>query len=380
MKKILIGTSALVAAGMIVAPGAMAAEKIKLGLGGFMKAYAGYATQEDSYETATSTSYSRFDVKQDSEIYIQGSTKLDNGLTVGMQVQMETDKSNGNGAIDWSYLYLTSASMGRLAIGNVGDSASQMMHNAPEAGNSVNWGVTASVREWVAKPANVVTFAFPFDAEDDAGVTYITPSFAGFKAGVSYTPDTAATSHATIGTPDHSSGGQDSKIGASVAYDAKFDGVSIGADVARWKYDDNSATQNSDASSTQTRFGLNVGFAGFTVGGSYMKSSTKNPTTVSNVMLTNNIDGKIWEVGARYATGPYGISLSYLKSDAEGTASATTSANDTLKILNLGGSYAMGPGVTALGSIASVKYQDETTTLANNNEGWTAHAGISLAF
>ena len=376
MKKILIGTSALVAAGMIAAPGAMAAEKIKLGLGGFMSQYAGYTTQEASYETATSTSYSSFDVKGNTEIYAQGSTKLDNGITVGAQVQMEADKQNNAVGTDWSFLYLTSPTMGTLQLGEAGDTASQMLHNAPNAGNATQWAALNSVREWVVRPAAVSQLTWTFDVEDSSTINYITPSFSGFKAGMTVVPDTADTSAAgaTGGTPNGGAGGQTSKIGYSAAYDATFDGVKIGADIARWSYDSNAATNLRNASFKDTRFGLNVGVAGFTLGGSYMKHDIKNVATLGGT------HGKVYEVGAQYATGPYAVSLSYWKSSVEGTVATTTAANDTVKIWNLGASYAMGPGVSVKGSIAKMDYKDETTNLSNNNEGWTAHAGISLSF
>lgn len=381
MKKILIGTSALVAAGMIAAPGAMAAEKIKLGLGGFMSQYAGYTNQEGSYEKATSTSYAGFDVKGNTEIYAQGSTKLDNGMTVGAQVQIEGEKQNNGSTVDWSFLYLTSPTFGTLQLGEVGDTASQMLHNAPNAGNASQWAALNSVKEWVVGPAAVNQLHWTFDVEDSAAINYITPSFSGFKAGVTFVPDTAETTAltatgttATGGTPNYATGGQTSKWGASAAYDATFDGVKIGADIARWSYDNNTTSTSYNASYKDTRFGLNVGVAGFTVGGSYLKHDIKNAATLGGT------HGKVYEVGAQYATGPYAVSLSYWKSSVEGTVAATTAANDTVKIWNLGGKYAMGPGVDVKGSIARVDYNDETNTLANNNKGWTAHAGISLSF
>ena len=50
MKKILMSTSALVAAGMLVA--APASAKVKIGLGGFMSMTAGFVDNDGSFEVS----------------------------------------------------------------------------------------------------------------------------------------------------------------------------------------------------------------------------------------------------------------------------------------------------------------------------------------
>ena len=47
MKKILLGTTAIVAAGMIAAPSVDAAEKLKVSVGGYMEQWFGYTTTDD---------------------------------------------------------------------------------------------------------------------------------------------------------------------------------------------------------------------------------------------------------------------------------------------------------------------------------------------
>lgn len=64
MKKVLLGTSALIAAAAISAP-AMAQEKIQLGLGGKMEQYFGFNSFDDSAtEDLTSTG-----ILTDTEVY-----------------------------------------------------------------------------------------------------------------------------------------------------------------------------------------------------------------------------------------------------------------------------------------------------------------------
>ena len=73
MKKILYGSTAIVAASMILSsPTAMAAEKLKLKVGGYMEQWVGFTSQDDG----TSEDYSGFSTVSDGEIHFKGKTKL----------------------------------------------------------------------------------------------------------------------------------------------------------------------------------------------------------------------------------------------------------------------------------------------------------------
>ena len=68
MKKILLGSTALVAAGMIAS--APASAKMKLSVGGYMEQWVGYVSQDD----VGTADYSGVDVKSDSEVHFKGMT------------------------------------------------------------------------------------------------------------------------------------------------------------------------------------------------------------------------------------------------------------------------------------------------------------------
>ena len=81
MKKILYGTTALVASGMM-AGAALAADPISLKINGFYDATL-VIHDDDAAGTGDSA------VKQDVEININGSTVLDSGVTVGAQIEFK---------------------------------------------------------------------------------------------------------------------------------------------------------------------------------------------------------------------------------------------------------------------------------------------------
>jgi outer membrane protein OmpU len=98
MKKLLIGTTALVAVGSI-ATGAQSADRIKMGVGGY---FLGFFVVGDQDLDAGLRNH---DVQREGEIIFSGSTKLDNGITVGAQVQLEAETCADQ--IDETFMYFS---------------------------------------------------------------------------------------------------------------------------------------------------------------------------------------------------------------------------------------------------------------------------------
>ena len=104
MKKILLGSTAIVAAGMIASvPSANAASKMKLSVGGYMEQWVGFTSQDDG----AGQDYSGFSTVSDGEIHFKGKTKLDNGITVGVNVQLEAQQGGDQIDEPVSYTHLT---------------------------------------------------------------------------------------------------------------------------------------------------------------------------------------------------------------------------------------------------------------------------------
>ena len=86
MRKILLGTSALCAVAMAGPAFAQSAnEPVKLGIGGYWNsAYGDMVSQSGASKNGRRSD----DIETDAVLNFKGSTKLDNGLTVGLSVQM----------------------------------------------------------------------------------------------------------------------------------------------------------------------------------------------------------------------------------------------------------------------------------------------------
>lgn len=383
MKKILIGTSALVAAAAF-AGSANAADPIKLSIGGYGAVMVGYSSQDDGYMRSQSTSeVSAVDVKGDNEIHFSGKTTLDNGLTVAVKYEIESGgRSMSDVSDEWSIS--VSGNFGTIKTG-ADDNALTMIHNnAPIVGGRLfNGGLAGGDLlggAYVLKPTNVSTATdTAIDSNGDGeAISYISPSFAGFTFGASYVPDTV----------NSDNGGDDAggnlrantaitdAYGVGIGYAGKFGDVTVGADIG-WLTAD---TGNQVDSRDEYQAGLKFGYAGFEIGGAYRAIQQ------DGIAGNKDQDGRVWEAGVSYKTGPYGISLTYLDATQEvGQTVAQNIGDDESKAWQLSTSYNMGPGVDLVGGLAYVSFDSDSTRAggangANSNDGWVAATGLSLTF
>jgi len=199
MKKVLFSTTALAAASMLAfsASDAQAgshskAKPLSIKVGGFMKAAVGFSEQDGSFESTTNStaraSYDAFNQYNDSEIYFTGSTKLDNGITASVTVQLEADQVKNGTQIDASYMRLTGG-FGDLRLGS-GSYASAMLSNkAPWTGAMNPHGSDYSA--WIVKPAANSLSAVQgtsIGGGDNMKVAWISPTISGLRLGLSYEP------------------------------------------------------------------------------------------------------------------------------------------------------------------------------------------------
>ncbi|SOD92388.1 porin [Caenispirillum bisanense] len=357
MKKVLLGTSALIAAGLLAAP-ASAAEKIKLGLGGKMEQYFGVVSQDDTAAFDPTVT----GINTDAEVYFSGATTLDNGLTVGAMIQLEAQTNTGNPNADEQYAYIEGA-FGKIMAGQKDGVLTQMAHEAPQ------YGLADDDVAAFFNPGNVLGASYSRLADttvqtsDSASVHYISPSLAGFTVGASFFPAPDSALQANTETSLHN------QFEVALAYNGEFSGVAIGADVA---YLHQSAPDAGNLEDPHAwRAGLVVGYAGFQVGGSYLTFQDRGGV--------NDLDSNVWNAGIGYKTGPYGVSLVYLQSDVD--LAANTDNDAEYRQWSLHGTYAMGPGVTLAAALFHAT--GELDFAAGNDldaDGTGGIVGLQLSF
>ncbi|CAA7621874.1 porin [Magnetospirillum sp. UT-4] len=377
MKKILIASTALVAAGLMTAGPAAASEKIKLNLGGYSKWWMVGAWQEGSYEAGTGVEYANVDIKGDNEIFFAGDTKLDNGMMVGVQVELEAGgDAVGNDRIDKSYVYV-SGGFGKVILGSEANGTALLHVMAPEAAanNDADGVLTGG---WaISRPANVsrvVATVIDTDAEAE-GITYVAPTFYGLTIGGSYKPSATEDSRAAERAQEI--------YGIGALYAREFGPVGLKVSAGWVTYDLSTGTERSNEYST----GFQVAYSGFTLGASYRNINQNergglalNAGNANN--LANSSDTQAFDVGLTYATGPYTVGAYYFKSKSPDTIA--TEGDDVFEVYQVSGAYNLGAGVDLLATVGHAEYDDETAAVAtgdaNHNKGWAVMTGLALTF
>lgn len=356
MKKVLLGSTAIVAAGLIAAPSAMAAEKIQASVGGYMEQWFGYSSVDED----GTRDVDGLDVKSDSEIHFKGSTTLDNGIEFGVNVQLEANH-NSSDQIDESYL-IVKGSFGEINLGSE-NSAMYKMHYAPsDFGIGINSGDQI---DWAAISGSAVssggyfrgvlgsTYVEPNRANDSEKLTYYTPRFAGFQLGASYSPDTNQDDNSPV---DRATGVSD-MVAVGANYSGDFGGASVGVSLGYGTFlESASGTDEPEAYNA----GITIGVGGFGVGASFAGADD------------SNADGTSYNLGVSYSSGPFGVSLSYFHGEVE-----DQSEQDTI---HLSGKYALGPGVSANATIGYAEFADDDAVGTDEVEATYIVTGIRLSF
>jgi len=196
MKKLLLGSTALVVGGVMAAP-AMAADPIKMGIGGYYTFYALAGNIDSTYAYDGSfTNYKGLAFTQEGEIHFIGQTKLDNGTSVGLTVELEAwnpSSATANAQIDEAFLFAF-GDWGRVEVGSRDAATYRMYYGTPSA--LIGWGAIQHNHNWAnasviannkAYGRTMATTITP-TWQDVNRINYYTPRFAGLLIGVGYAP------------------------------------------------------------------------------------------------------------------------------------------------------------------------------------------------
>src|SRR5215471_8323005 len=348
MKKLLLGSTALVAGGIMAAP-AMAADPIKIGVGGYYTFYGAAGNIDPTYAlNGSTTSYKGFAIIQEGEIHFIGQTKLDNGTSVGLTVELEGWNPNvgtgANATIDEAFLFAF-GDWGRMELGSRDAASYRMYYGTPSA--FIGWGAIQHNHNWInaSVQANNKGYARTMATtitptwQDVNRINYFTPRFMGLQIGVGYAPKLNNSATNTFGMstgPGNASAGlcgynnatniancpsqdyawQDlfdiganylNKFGdftvalyGAFAYASFVPGYSplagpanlvTGANLSSWK---------------QWVVGAQFGFAGFTVGGAL---GWDNNGSGGNYYTGGDNDTRFYTAGIMYETGPWQMSF-----------------------------------------------------------------------
>ncbi len=364
----LFETTVLTAAMLAVVGPARAADPVTLRVGGFMEQWIGYADNESGNNAFD---YADFDTQSDTEIHFLGETVLDSGLRLAVTVELEGDHPGG--AIDHSWLSLTSDTYGSLIIGGQEAFLNDVTISSPDVGIEHADG---DMGNWVANPGNATTGGLNIDntygGDVEHRVKYVSPTFYGFTVGVDYSPAEADAQ----AMPDRRAGANHN-YSYAVTYEGEFEGVAIGLHGGVGH-----RLMNTSGSYDLYSGGASLGYEGWTLSGGYLRTKQSlHQSGASGNVTASSMNGYGYSVGVAYATGPYAVSLSHGYEEREATPDAA-GREDSETSWMLSGAYDLGAGVSLLGSVFTSDFEGEipNDNGADDNDGWGVVTGLSVEF
>ncbi len=350
VKAALLTSSAAVGVAVATAQAASAQE---LELSGFQQFFASGGDSDGD------TSDRGFAFTTDTEVHVNGSIMADNGITFGFHVEFEADAGATNN-VDENSIW-ASGDFGKLEFGNNDGVEDTFLINGTSTG--VDYGSVgnptstflSSAFAGEARTSDELRIG-SLETADATKLSYISPTFGGFNAGFSYTPDT---SDGTDGNAFHGaeSTGFHDNLSFGLGYDGSFNDVSLEAAIV-------GAFARADAQPEDEAYGIGgglaLGFSGFTLAAG----------AVWDDLDGNGGQGWATDLGLAYGSGPWFFSLNglYSQDDDSGDELLGSSANVR---------YNLTPGV----SIFAVGYLgEEDLGASDTNDILAISSGIRLSF
>lgn len=324
--KRLLGSTALVSAGLVMAGSAAAQETTRVGgievvLGGYTEFGAVYANEDTLQNDSNSQDYLLF---MDNEVFINANGATSSGILYGSKLEIEAgsgDVNSSNVSIDEVGLFF-SGNFGRVELGK-DDGAEDVMAingNTAQAGTGGMDGDTRNLLPFVAEVP---------DTGDDTKVTYFTPRVAGFQLGASFVPNTNGQFSGVDATSASDENDGEFKnvvglggnwVGALGPLDLTVAGTGILGDGQTGDTDDLRSWEA----------GALLGFGGFQLGGGVGQN-------------TDAFEANFATVGLKYGFGAANVSAGWGIYDPDG--------GDTANLIAVSGDVGLLPGVTLKGDV-----------------------------
>jgi predicted porin len=397
MRKILLGTTAVVGAAMLsTVAHAQTAPTVRVG--GYFEFVGGYVDDTADRNAVTvaagtagaarTVNRDKIDFKTDAEIVVIVAGKAANGLSYGAQVELQIDGIVNAGSAgttvdtDEAWGFVSSPTLGTLQFGDQDSAASQMAVSLP--GAVAQLGMSGQWDEFVALAADGNRYLVNDinDGSDATKIIYMSPQFFGFDFGVSFAPNgregeeyRTVTSGLTAGTQVLQRNPNDSirnELSGAIRYRGSFGNIGVTAGLAAHRADaqaNNAALQ--DVSEYQA--GLNVTGFGLTVGGMYRWG--KYGGTTRTPLAQGRDNSTTWGLGATYVTGAIAVGAFYAKAERD---NGGANADRTQTVWGLGTSYTLAPGMDLFANYSNIVDKNIAGGIAGSNGPGGANRNIDV--
>jgi outer membrane protein OmpU len=384
MRRVLLGSTALIGAAVAMASQpAVAADGIKLGVGGYFRT-AYMAVFDDDGEGEPGNERNTDGVFSDAEIHFTGSTVLDNGLEVGARVELEGEDNSGSDQIDEAWIYF-SGGFGELRIGSIDDALGTMCVFAP--GGTTNFSAY-SPNQWGANTLTSNSICFGVDdVGDSQKFLYLSPIFSGFQLALSYVPSSDKETHGDgvgphLGMPTNVDDTSRHNVSAYGVYNYEAESwwLQIGAGGS---WEGNVEKANGGPNREESEFyqgGVLVGIGNFQVGASfnYFNDDDLFAATLENGDVV--ADRWVLGVGASYTVDVWTFGVGYSVNEADIDNEDGGDSDFTLQRAVITANYNLGPGIDLDGAIGYTWQDVSGPDFADSDDNYDAlEIGIGTA-
>jgi predicted porin len=398
-------------------------------LGGSLDTQFGTKTEKNEFKSnASGQKLSTSGIVNDTSVHV----KVDgaaHGMKYGGMIKVNADTSNskvGEGSVAHQTMMYVESSMGKLEAGSYTGAYDAMKVSGASLARATGgidgdwrfWANTdvdgsytavtgAGINSLIVSPTLPTAMDKSYSA-NASKVTYYSPIFAGFRLGVSYTPDTQqhgtvtnlkglTKDYVTLSDASNQALNYKNVFQGGLSYKGKFDKVgfrfsALGEAGSAKKGLTGIGTHLSRHDLRAWELGAKVSYMGFGLAGSYGdwgKSGLAKSLTAGDVTTSINgaKSGKYWTAGANYVHHNYGVSFGYMNSENGGFAlntAATPKAYSPVKgkasVYSFGADYKVAPGFMPYAEISMFDLKDKTRDAAGKNKGTVFLAGSKLEF
>ncbi|MBP2229879.1 hypothetical protein J2847_003178 [Azospirillum agricola] len=321
-------------------------------------------------------------------INIIPSAKADNGLEYGARLRFRAASGQNNGRTtdaDRAYLF-AQGTFGQVRLGVQNSFNDETYVTAPQdyLPLGIYDGVTSYLNLNTDIAANTSGNTLPGPAQINGSligqslvveknatkIVYFSPRFAGLQLGASYLPRNDS-SHTDVNRAKVTGtvAGQFNttfqdlvEVGAN--YNNTFGGVSVKASAG---YFWGQAADNVTVAGVSSNYkdlnawqvGAQLGYAGFSVGGSYVDYGKSGQNERAGYFTENT---RSWVVGVQYTTGPIVVGANY--KNGKDAGSLAVAGERELQVYEIGVGYTVAPGLTLQAQYDYFKADSDLSTAA----------------
>ncbi len=228
MRKTLLATTALAAAGAFAAGPALSADKMSIGVGGYMQQWIGMSSVDATDATGKATAVEGGVAQHsDTEIFFKGRLESDNGLTFSVKVELEGNSGYGSGnQIDESQLTVRGA-FGEIVLGAEDPAITNTHHGVRDVGFGM---VCGDMGKWIqgineCGPGGMGTAGHALG--DRNNITYYSPRVSGVQFGATYVPNDRQEGRRIDALDDGVAWNDDDAVSVGANYKGEFGGANI---------------------------------------------------------------------------------------------------------------------------------------------------------